>query len=71
MGSIIGQEISRGDRVVQVAPIGLAMILDPVVVQRVDEEHNGIVLGMSLEAPPLTDINNLPRVYNSRRFFKL
>ena len=71
MGTINGQAISRGDRVKQVADIGLAMIPDPMVVQRVDEEHHGIVLGESLEAPPRTNADGSVRYYDSRKFFKL
>lgn len=71
MGTATGQEVQRGDRLVQVAPIGLGALALPMVVQRIDHERHGVVLGDSLEAPPRTSMDGSVRIYPPGRFLKV
>lgn len=71
METITGQEVGRGDVVVQVVQIGLALLNRPMVIQGIDEEHRGVVLGETLEGPPRTDLYGSVKLYQSEKFMKL
>ena len=71
MQTITGQNVVRGDWLSQVAQISLGKLNEPVVVQAVDEEHHGVVLGKDLDGPPMKNFDGSVRLYEPTRFMKL
>lgn len=65
------QPVGRGDVLLQVAQISLGLNPGPLVVQEVDDVHSGVILGRTIDGPPMTDYYGVVRVYPPGRFMKV
>ena len=61
--------LSRGDKVQQIAPLGLAVLQGFFFVWEADKGE--IEIAKEVEGPPLTDLYGLPRHYPARAVRKV
>ncbi len=70
--TITGQEVHTGDRLREVAPIGLLPLTADLIVTDVDVAHNRVFLSRVLGGPPLTCVDEkTPRAFDPRKFVKV
>lgn len=70
IGHCYTASFSHGDRVQQVAQIGLGFLTSMCYVLAV-EDMGEIILSKEADGPPLTDLSGEPRHYPSRKFRKV